>query len=317
MAFLSTANVAFLVVALAAIGISLLLRKGYTVHDKGVVVVSGASSGIGRHFVEHFARQKPNMFILAGVRSSSDAEKIKEIGLTNLQPLILDVADKTSCVDATKKIKLLLDAHSLPLIALVNNAGTARNFPIEFHDVNDARYLFEINYFGLMQLTQLLLPMLRQSKGRIINISSVAGVISTTLNGVYSSTKFAVEALSDALRRETAALGVSVSVVEPAYVKSSIFGKVIEATKTAGDLGASKEVYPHLYTDEKLAKKKKDVDNADDPIVVTRAIEHAISDPYPSTRYVVASAGGFPASLLRWVIWILGDRAEDALTELF
>ena len=300
-------------IAIAAIAVYFLTRPEYAVLDRGVVVVTGASSGIGRHFVEAFAAKYTNHTVLAGVRKESDAASIRAVGLPNLQPLTVDVTSKESCSAATESILSLLAAKSLPLVALVNNAGTARNFPVEFHDLADIRYLYETNVFGMVQMTQMLLPTLRRDKGRIVMISSVAGRISTALGGVYASTKFAMEAISDALRRELDAFGVSVSVIEPAYVKSNIFDRAIESSRAYEDSNTklSKEVYSHFYSEAKTAKRRASLANADEPVVTTQVIEDAIVNPRPQSRYTVAKAEGLPATILTWIVWLLPDRLED------
>lgn len=308
-----------LAVAAVAIGLgSLLLQKEYLVHSKGIVVVTGASSGIGRHFVESFAAGNSGFTVLAGVRKESDAESIRAVGLANLLPWVIDVSSPTSCADASEFVKKMTSEKSLPLVALVNNAGTSRNFPVEFHDLDDVQALYDINVFGMLRITQMLLPLLRQYQGRVVQISSLNGRIATPRQSVYASTKFAMEAMSDGLRREVSSFGVSVSVVEPAYVKTAIFTRVAEANRRfeeehAAESGLAKQIYAHLYTPEKLAKKKEELSMADEPTVTSRVIEHAIVSSKPKTRYVVANVGGVPAAVLDWVVWALPDRAVDIL----
>lgn len=298
--------------------IHLALQKEYVVHSKGIVAVTGASTGIGRHFVESFASSNPNMTILAGVRRDSDADSIRSVGLANLLPWLIDVSDAKSCAEASAFVKKITSEQSLPLVALVNNAGTSRNFPVEFHDMTDVQSLYDINVFGMLRITQMLLPLLREHKGRVVQISSLNGRIATARQSVYASTKFAMEAISDGLRRELSPYGVSISVIEPAYVKSQIFARVAEAsliydTEHSTESGQSKEIYAHLFTEKKLATKKKELSMADEPTVTSEVITHAITARNPKTRYVVANVGGVPASVLDWIVWALPDRAEDIL----
>ena len=307
-----------LFVAAASIALNVAVQKTYVVHSTGVVVVTGASTGIGRHFVETFAAKYANMTVLAGVRKESDAASIRAVGLANLQPWVVDVTSESSCAEAAEAVKKLLSEKSLPLVALVNNAGTSQNFPIEYHEMSALKSLYEINVFGMVRMTQLLLPTLRRDQGRVVQISSLNGRIATPRSGAYASTKFAMEAISDSLRREVAPFGVSVSVVEPAYVKSAIFSKVAEAAQKfdsehSSESAQSKEVYAHLFTEKKLAAKRKDLTLADEPTVTTRVIEDAIVSATPQTRYVVANVGGVPAAVLNWIVWLVPDRVADVM----
>lgn len=109
----------------------------------------------------------------------------------------------------------MVTASGEPLVALVNNAGISMRGPLEASTLDDVRWIYEVNVFGLHATTQAFLPLLRQSQGRIVNIGSLAGLVSVAGSSVYSGTKAAVEAITDALRRELHSFGISVSLVEP------------------------------------------------------------------------------------------------------
>ena len=145
----------------------------YQVHDHGIVLVTGASTGIGYHAVLHLATRYPKMIVLAGVRKEKDADAVRALNMTNLQPIMVDVGSETSCKSAFGIVQAIVKAESLTFIALVNNAGVARRYPAELHDIVDAKQIFDTNFWGAFYLTQLFLPLLRQSRGRIINISSI------------------------------------------------------------------------------------------------------------------------------------------------
>lgn len=314
--------VALIGVVASVIGfISLIGGKTYTVHQSGIVVITGASTGIGRHAAEHLAQKHKSYLVLAGVRRASDAESIKDMGISNLQPIIVDVTDHNSIVRAVDEVKALIEKTTLPLIAVVNNAGIAQRSTLEFHRIESIRTIFDTNYFGVIDLTQQVLPLLRASKGRIINISSVAGFLSAPLFSSYAASKFALEALSDGLRREVAQFGISVSVVQPAFVKTPISDKMYDAYKGGQPSFMSKSIHDDefqslysRYYDEKARKKtEKDLELASEPIVTSEAIEDAIGSATPRTRYTVASAAGLPAIALKWILWALSDRLRDAL----
>jgi len=273
----------------------------------GCVLVTGASTGIGRSAALSLAAAHPGWTILAGVRKEADGAALLAGGApSNVVPLLVDVADDASRAAAAAAIA----ARPEPLIALVNNAGVSRGVPVEMHALADARDVFAVNVFGALGMTQLLLPALKKSGGRIVMISSVAGRIAMPLTGVYAASKFALEALSDALRRELGG-SVSVTVVEPAYVKSAIFQASVAASSVAGGDAAAKEAYPQFYTAARTAAREREIASADDTRVTDAAIEAALTDARPLTRVQVARAAGMPASFIVWLVWALPDRLAD------
>lgn len=293
----------------------------YKVHEEGIVLVTGASTGIGRHAVEFLANQT-KYTILVGVRKQADATAITDMNKQNLIPLMIDVAQHDSVVNGVNEVRSVMSKKKLPLVALVNNAGISRHIALENHAMEDLKLLFETNVFGMIDLTQQLLPDLRDSQGRIVMISSIAGKVSRPLNSIYAASKFAMEAISDSLRREVAHMGVSVSVVEPAYVKSEIFGKVKE-TKTKDSPSIRKEskdatwpLYDKFRTPEKAERNKIALSKADDPIVSSVVIHHAITDSKPLTRYPVANFNGIPAWVITVLVQYIPDRVLDFIIAL-
>jgi NAD(P)-dependent dehydrogenase (short-subunit alcohol dehydrogenase family) len=291
----------------------------YTVHAEGIVVISGASTGIGRHAAEALAQRGFHVF--AGVRKESDAKSIEEGPHRFLHSLHLDVTNHESVVNAMQKVQAYSDEHNLPLVALVNNAGVNRVQTAEFHELNDARQVFETNFFGALDLVQQSLPALRKSKGRILMISSLLGFVGAPLSAAYSGSKFAMEGMSDSLRREVSNFGISVSVVQPGFVKTSIHGKnpyvvglpMYSRSGARVDTPAEAVValYPHIYNDHKAKMNDDGETSASSVDVTTAAIVHAVMDKYPRTRYVVASAGLIPAWVGSWIQWMFPDRVDD------
>jgi NAD(P)-dependent dehydrogenase (short-subunit alcohol dehydrogenase family) len=201
-----------------------VFSKEFKVHKTGIIVVTGASTGIGRDAAEYLAGKGYHVF--AGVRKQSDFDSIEELRVSekskNLYPLLLDVTSSESIAAAALTITDVARKTGLPLAALVNNAGIGAGTPVELVSMKTARTVFDVNYFGALETTIAFLPQLRASQGRVVMISSVAGILAAASVSVYSSSKFALEALSDALRREVAGFGVSVSIIEPGYIVSSI-----------------------------------------------------------------------------------------------
>ena len=283
-------------------------RKEFVVHTSGIVLITGASSGIGRDAAEYLAKHC-NFLVLAGVRKQCDYDSILQLKHKNLLPLIIDVSSHESCVKAAAKLSELMDEHNLPFVGLVNNAGVGTFNPLEFQETAEAKVLFDTNVFGLMDITRLTLPLLRRSKGRVINLSSLSGIVSTQFTGVYSASKYAVEALSDALRREVAHHGVSVSMIEPGYVKTELMksaGKGVEPLSE--ELLA---LYPEAKKRETMAGMMERMPGPGE--TTTPAIFHAMTSAFPKTRYPVAQASGLGAVMVSWLVWLFSDRIKDKL----
>ena len=174
-----------------------------------LALVTGASSGIGRACATHLASR--GFHVLAGVRNEADAPPRTE-------PIRLDVTRAEDIAAAAERV-------GPSLHALVNNAGIAVNGPIEVVPVEDWRHQFEVNVIGQVAVTRALLPALLDARGRIVNMSSIGGRVAMPLFGPYAASKFALEAVSDTLRREVGPHGVKVARVEPGIIATPIWGK--------------------------------------------------------------------------------------------
>jgi NAD(P)-dependent dehydrogenase (short-subunit alcohol dehydrogenase family) len=153
----------------AAVALALLMMAldfytcpNFEVHHSGAVIISGASTGIGRHAAEELARRGYHVF--AGVRNENDAEEVRIMKIETLHPLMLDVTSEMSTVRAVAEVKEFIDARQMPLAAVINNAGIARLQTAEYWDLDDAWKVFDTNLFGTMRLTQLSLPLIRKHK---------------------------------------------------------------------------------------------------------------------------------------------------------
>ena len=292
-------------------------RVKYVSLSEGVIFITGASTGIGRHAAEYLASRHSKFVVLAGVRRHEDAAEITSLNISNLKPILIDVASHESCVRAIQVLQSILEtSNPSTSVALVNNAASGGNLlPLEYENIDNAKQLFNVNLFGVIDLVQMTLPLLRQSKGRILMISSLAGTISQRYNAIYSASKFALEAISDALRREVRRHGISISVIRPAFVKSAIFTKVKSSSidLLQGERGLqANEIYS--FSAPKVLQTATGIESrASDPIVVSEAIEHAILSPTPLTRYVVATVYGIPARIVDWFDWLTTDRFLDLL----
>jgi NAD(P)-dependent dehydrogenase (short-subunit alcohol dehydrogenase family) len=271
--------------------------------DRGFVVVTGTSSGIGAATALHLAGA--GFHVLAGVRREADGEALHEQAPAKLTPLIIEVTDQATISAAEATAADL--AGERGLAGLVNNAGIGKPAPLEFQPMADFRTQLEVNLFGPVAMIQAFLPLIRRGGGRIVNVGSVGGMLVLPLNGAYSASKFGMRAISDALRLELRQWGIHVSLIEVAPVTTAIFGKTFaELDGLASTLGAEGfELYEPQITAVRRAVEKAEAD-ADPPLVIARAILHALTSDTPKTKYLVGHGGKETA-----VAAALPDRARD------
>jgi NAD(P)-dependent dehydrogenase (short-subunit alcohol dehydrogenase family) len=172
-----------------------LIRSGAS---QGAVVITGASTGIGRACA--LSLDALGFRVFAGVRKSDDGESLRRVASDRLTPVFIDVTDKQSIAAAAGSVSR--EVGTAGLVGLVNNAGVAVPGPLEYLPLEELRRQLEINLVGQLAVIQAFLPLLRKARGRIVNISSLAGKLTTPFNGAYSAAKHGIEAFSDALRME-------------------------------------------------------------------------------------------------------------------
>ncbi|BBY09053.1 SDR family NAD(P)-dependent oxidoreductase [Mycobacterium noviomagense] len=251
------------------------------------VVITGASSGLGRAAALHLADLGYRVF--AGVRSQSSAEDLVNLppSAGELIPVLLDVTDATSVARAGDHVELR--CADTGLWAVVNNAGVCVGSPLECLPIDELRTQLETNLVGVLQVTQRFLPLLRASKGRIVNVSSSIGNVAPPFLGAYAASEFGKEGLSDALRRELGPLGVRVSVIEPGVVETPIWRKLrasaeqIIATAPA-DIAAT---YRSRFTAFLDAHEKHVYASKTTPLQYANAVAAALVAKRPKTRYRV------------------------------
>ncbi|PRY39541.1 SDR family oxidoreductase [Umezawaea tangerina] len=193
-----------------------------TSHElKELVLISGASTGMGAAAARELAGR--GYHVLAGVRREEDGAALRT---GNLEPVVLDITDAEQ-IDAVAA-RIANDPAGRPLRAVVNNAGIAINAPVEVLSMPEWRRQFDVNFFGHVAVTKAVLPALHASGGRVVNISSIGGRVAMPTYGAYAGAKFAMEAMSDALRRELEPHGVQVVVVEPGGVRTEMTGRGVE-----------------------------------------------------------------------------------------
>lgn len=262
------------------------------------VLITGATAGIGRMTALHLAQQGHR--VIATGRKVAELAKLKAEAVGTLDTLVLDVTSAESIAAAVTAVAQLTNGQGLDV--LVNNAGFGVLGPTS--EISDAemRRQYETNVFGLMAVTRAFLPKMQEKRaGRIINVSSVGGLITLPFFGVYNSTKYAVESLSDALRYELRPFGIDVSLIEPGVIRTNF-----EAT-AVGNLAAFDNT-PYAQAMAKYEQMSKTADRfASNPIVIAKAIARAVNARRPSARYVAPRT----TSMIVWMSAVLPTRVWD------
>jgi short-subunit dehydrogenase len=275
---------------------------------KLVILVTGATSGIGRHAALALAKEGHHV-IAAGRREAALAslsDEAKKSG-ARIDGLRVDVTSQASIEDAVAKVSELTDGHGVD--ALVNNAGYGQTGPLETVGDKELRAQFDTNVFGLMAMTRAFLPQMRERGfGRIVNVGSMGGLITFPMMGAYHATKYAVEALSDALRVELKGFGIDVSLVEPGAINTEFNDRAVAALTevTEGNPAAAAYSSALQKVDQYKATFEK---TAAGPEVVTKVIRHAIVSKRPRSRYLVPFSAQFLVSILR----AMPTRMSDAI----
>jgi NAD(P)-dependent dehydrogenase (short-subunit alcohol dehydrogenase family) len=274
--------------------------------DMGAVVITGASTGIGEACALHL--DKLGYRVFAGIRKAVDGESLQRRASARLVPVRLDISDETEVGQAARNIIDALGGGGLA--GLVNNAGIVVSGMLEFLPLDELRRQLEVNVVGQIGVTQAFLPSLRQARGRIVNIGSLSGLLSTPFTGPYCASKFALEALTDALRLELRPWKIHVSIVEPGFIQTPIVNKSLTAADAfRAQLPAEAlELYGPSMRAVRDATEREAAKAASTDVVV-KAVAHALAARRPRTRYVVGPRSGFQISLIR----ALPDRWRDAL----
>jgi len=267
------------------------------------VLVTGASTGIGRASALLLAAR--GFSVLAGVRREQDGAALARAGGGRVEPLLLDVTDAAAIRAASEQA-----LRRGGLDALVNNAGIAVTGPLEYLPLDELRRQLEVNLIGQLALTQAVLDQLRSARGRIVNVSSIGGRVALPLYGPYAASKFALEGLSDALRRELRGAHVHVSVIEPGAIATPIWDRGVDA---ADRLWQAMPPEAHLRYGALVGALRRQAtklgEAGDPPGRVAEAVLHALTARRPRTRYVIGRDARVQARLAR----VLPDRALDAL----
>jgi NAD(P)-dependent dehydrogenase (short-subunit alcohol dehydrogenase family) len=266
----------------------------------GPVLVTGCSTGIGRDTALRLAR--------AGHTVHATARRPEQLGELEAAGCTIGALDVTDAASARAAVDEVVARHG-GIGGLVNNAGYGEYGPLEEVSLDAARRQFETNVFGLVGLTQLVLPHMRAAgTGRVVNIGSMGGRFTFPAGGWYHASKHALESISDALRVELRPFGIRVSLIQPGPIRTS-FGDTAVGTLTQvapssgspyGDLTGKVETSMRGFYDNRLLARGTEP--------VAKAVEHALTSRRPRSRYLVTPAAHLLVAIRRWG----GDRGWDA-----
>lgn len=302
------------ILLLAAVGASPnVLAQAGTADAQKAVLVTGASSGIGRNLAETLAAK--GYFVFAGARKQADLDALNEI--PNIQAVRLDVTKQEEIDAAAATVR----TSGKGLYGLVNNAGVVTLGPITEIDEDDLAWIFDVNVFGVYRVTKAFAPLIIESRGRIVNISSISGILSGMFWAPYGMTKHALEAYTDSLAREMALFDVQVSAINPGNYRSEIGIKesAVLAKKSWAQPGSpyAEEFAGHIeYLSDRSMYKEPDE--------VSAAIMQALFDESPKPNYLVVpneeEAGWTIRKIIEEMAELNADQAytysDDELIEM-
>jgi NAD(P)-dependent dehydrogenase (short-subunit alcohol dehydrogenase family) len=272
---------------------------------KGAVLITGASTGIGR--ASALLLDRSGYCVFTGVRKAQVGKELQAEASERLTPVILDITQAEQIAGAVEAVKEALGAN-LGLAGLVNNAGIAVAGPTEFLPIDVLRRQLEVNVIGQIAVTQAFLPLIRKGHGRIVNISSAIGRFALPFLGAYSASKFAMEALTDSLRRELLPWNIHVSIVEPGVIETPIWEKsyAVADAMEAELPPQAKELYAESFSTgrgfiEKLRRR------AIPPEAVAKAVSRCLEARRPKSRYIVGAGARLPELIATFV----PDRLAD------
>ena len=266
------------------------------------VLITGCSTGIGRATAKYLAERGETVYATA--RRIESIQDLEEHGCRLLQ---LDVTDEESMQRAVAAVEEQEGAVG----ALVNNAGYSLSGAIESVSMEEVRKQFETNVLGLIRMCQIVLPgMRKQRHGRIVNVSSMGGKLTFPGGGIYHSTKYAVEGLSDVLRFEVRGFGIDVSIIEPGLIKTEFGNAAVGALGRATDNTGPYAEFNNAVASQTAGAYEGSMSRmAAGPEAVARAIHKSITRRRPRPRYVITLG----ARVLLGMRALMPDRGWDAM----
>lgn len=277
--------------------------------DAGGVFITGSSTGIGEACALGLDERGYDVF--AGVRNEEDGKSLCQRASERLHPVIVDITNAEQIKAAAETVGQALGDK--PLVGLINNAGISVGGPLEFVPIDRLRHQLEVNLIGHISVSQLFISLLRKSQGRIINVGSILGIFASPMLGPYCASKYAMEAISDVMRRELKPWKIKVSLLEPGVIATKIWEKArIQAERVIKEAPDELlQLYgPLIERVRKLAADSEKI--AQSPEVVVKAVVHALTANRPKTRYCMG-----PKALPQKVISWLPDNIQDRILASF
>ncbi|XP_028607969.1 retinol dehydrogenase 16 [Grammomys surdaster] len=274
------------------------------------VFITGCDSGFGNLLARQLDRR--SMRVLAACLTEEGAEQLRSKTSERLETVILDVTKSESIVTATQWVKERVGNRGL--WGLVNNAGTSvPSGPNEWMNKQNFASILDVNLLGMIEVTLSMLPLVRKARGRVVNVSSVVGRVST-IGGGYCISKYGVEAFSDSLRRELSYFGVKVAIIEPGFFLTDVTSSVRLSSNIQMLWDQTSSEIREIYGEKYLASYLKKLNGLDqmcnkDLSLVTDCMEHALTACHPRTRY----SAGWDAKLFYLPLSYLPTSLVDAL----
>ena len=271
------------------------------------VLITGVSTGIGKSIAIKLLEN--NFYVIGSVRKAEDASELESMYPDKFKSIVFDVTNKDEIYNSVSIVKDFLKQKKSYLCSVINNAGIAIGGPIRYIDIDIFKKQFDVNFFGLINVTKAFLDLLIESnkyplKNKIINIGSISGKRSYPFVGPYTASKFALEGLTDSLRRELLIHNLDVILIEPGPIKTPIWSKVPNI-----------EDNPFLETEYEVPLKKLSKGYIEmgksglHPDVIGDKIVHVLQRNNPKTRYVIT-----PNKLMNYIVpGFFPDRWVDKL----
>lgn len=294
-----------------------MLARDYYTYDvpeadrRNAIVITGCDSGIGRATAVHLV--ECGFSVIASTFTAEGREGVRREAEGMSGELFthdLDITKPESVKRFRAFVESLVEERALRIVGLVNNAGAAWSGPLELQSVEEFDKQIQVNLIGHVRMCHEFIPLVRSGGGRIVNVASVAGLVGMSSMSAYCASKFGIEVVSDVLRSELRKFHISVSIIEPGWVKTPLVENCVrQLDSTWAKFGdQAKELYELEYRIERNYMPNA-LRQGVQPAAVTYAINHALTSPYPKTRYRV----GVTAWLPYYLKMVLPTRVFDSI----
>jgi len=274
--------------------------------ERRAVFITGCDTGFGNMLVKHLDAKGVRVF--ATCLTSQGLSTLSQESSHRVTALRADVTNEQEMEAAAAVVNEKIANENLQLWGVVNNAGIVDGFLIDFTPVSSYRRTFEVNVIGTVTATRLLLPLLKKSKGRVVNVGSLAGRMAAGGLSGYSASKFAIEGLSDSLRRELTCWGIKVVIIEPGFMRTPMVANSAgQSSKFVTNAPQSlRDEYGPEYFEKTLKLVSETNTRAEDPALVIHAIDDALFTTFPKHRYPV----GILANVLVWASFLPSELVD-------